>query len=196
MLYALGLLLQWDYSLLFFLFKDSPLKPIRPNIIDFEASGFGVDSYPIEVGVALSNGQTYCALIKPDDAWQHWDFQAEQVHGLSLEIVCTHGKSISTVARELNALLENKTVYSDGWVVDKPWMSELFYRSGLEPNFFISSLEYILKESQMEIWNETQQQVIADLSLTRHRASTDALIIQETYARTQQVSTDKNQKIA
>jgi hypothetical protein len=172
------------------------LKHIRPNIIDFEASGFGFDSYPIEVGVALSNGQTYCALIKPDDAWQHWDLQAEQVHGLSLELVCAHGKSISTVARELNALLKNKTVYSDGWVVDKPWMSELFYRSGLEPNFFISSLEYILKESQMEIWTETQQQVIADLSLTRHRASTDALIIQETYARTQQVLADNNHSIA
>jgi hypothetical protein len=29
----------------------------RPNVIDIEASGFGIDSYPIEVGVTLSTGQ-------------------------------------------------------------------------------------------------------------------------------------------
>jgi hypothetical protein len=40
------------------------MQPIRPNIIDIEASGFGVDSYPIEVGIVLSTGQKYCALIK------------------------------------------------------------------------------------------------------------------------------------
>jgi hypothetical protein len=163
------------------------MTSIRPNIIDIEASGFGVDSYPIEVGVTLSTGQKYCTLIKPANDWLHWDQEAEQIHGLSLDILWAHGKPITTVARELNAFLENKTMYCDGWVVDKPWLSKLFYRSGLTPSFFLSSLEYILKEAQMEIWSETEQQVIADLALTRHRASTDALIIQETYARTQQL---------
>jgi hypothetical protein len=162
------------------------LSALRPNIIDFEASGFGVDSYPIEVGVALSNGQKYCTLIKPANDWLYWDQKAELVHGLSLEVLCSHGKDINTVAIELNKLLENKTVYSDGWVVDQTWLSRLFYRSGMMPSFFMSSLEYILNEAQMEIWTETQRQVISDLAVTRHRASTDALIIQETYARTQQ----------
>jgi hypothetical protein len=167
------------------------LSVLRPNIIDFEASGFGVDSYPIEVGVALNTGEKYCALIKPAHDWLYWDQKAEQVHGLSLEVLRSQGKPIGTVARELNTLLENKTVYSDGWVVDKPWLLRLFYQSGLMPSFFLSSLEYILKEPQMEIWTETKQQVIADLALTRHRASTDALIIQETYARTQQLLVDQ-----
>ena len=36
---------------------------IRPDIIDIEASGFGPDSYPIEIGVALSSGEKYCSLI-------------------------------------------------------------------------------------------------------------------------------------
>lgn len=164
----------------------SQLLSPRPNIIDFEASGFGVDSYPIEVGVVLSNGHKYCALIRPDNDWLYWDQRAEQVHGLSLEMLRLNGKSITTVAEELNALLENKTVYSDGWVVDKPWLSRLFYQARMAPSFFLSSLEYILKESQMEVWTETQRQVIVDLAVQRHRASTDALIIQETYARTHQ----------
>ncbi len=168
------------------------MPPLRPNIIDFEASGFGVDSYPIEVGVVLNTGQKYCALIKPADDWLYWDKKAEQVHGLSLDLLRSQGKPISTVARELNALLENKTVYSDAWVIDKPWLSRLFFQSRLSPSFFLSSLEYILKEEQMEIWMEIHRQVIFDLALTRHRASTDALVIQETYARTQQLLPEKN----
>jgi hypothetical protein len=167
------------------------MQPIRPNIIDIEASGFGVDSYPIEVGIVLSTGQKYCTLIKPADDWHYWDQKAELVHGLSLELLWSQGKSIHIVAKELNAFLENKTVYSDGWVVDKPWLSRLFYSSGVTLRFFLTSLEYILKEPQMEIWTATQRQVIADLALTRHRASTDALVIQETYARTQQMMPEK-----
>ena len=167
------------------------LPVLRPNIIDFEASGFGVNSYPIEVGVSLGTGQKYCALIQPAHDWLYWDKDAEKIHGLCLDVVREQGKPIITVAEELNAFLEGKTVYSDGWVVDKPWLLRIFYQSGLTPSFFLSSLEYILKEPQMEIWEETKQQVIADLALARHRASTDAFIIQETYARTQQLLLDK-----
>ncbi|PPD18724.1 MAG: hypothetical protein CTY18_05740 [Methylomonas sp.] len=164
----------------------------RPNIIDFEASGFGFDSYPIEVGVVLNDGRKYCALIKPAEDWQYWDPNAESIHGLSLEVLWSYGKPINLVARELNVFLENKTVYSDGWVVDKPWLSRLFCQSGLTPSFFLSSLEYILKEPQMEIWTQTQHQIMSELALTRHRASSDALVIQETYVRTQQLALAMN----
>lgn len=163
------------------------MSPIRPNIIDFEASGFGYDSYPIEVGVVLSDGQKYCALIKPADDWLYWDPKAEAIHRLSPDILWMYGKPINIVASELNTFLKNTTVYSDGWVVDKPWLSRLFCQSGIMPSFFLSSLEYILKEPQMEIWTQTQQEVVAELALTRHRASSDAQVIQETYARTWQL---------
>jgi len=167
-------------------------SPARPIIIDFEASGFGVDSYPIEVGVALSCGQKYCALIKPATEWLYWDLKAEQVHGLSREVLRDHGKETGTVARELNTLLAHKTAYSDGWVVDKPWLSLLFYQSGLVPSFFLSPLENILKEPQMEIWAKTKKHVISDFDLPRHRASTEALIIQETYVRTEALTKNKH----
>lgn len=48
----------------------------------------------------------------------------------------------------------------------------------------MSALEMILKESQMMIWSQTKQQFIKVLALTRHRVSSDALIIQETFFRT------------
>jgi hypothetical protein len=163
------------------------LPLFRPNIIDFEASGFGNESYPIEVGVALSSGQIYCTLIKPASNWMYWDQKAEQVHGLSVEVLRAHGKPINIVARELNSFLADSTLYSDGWVVDKPWLSKLYYQCGMTPSFFLSPLENILKENQMEIWTQTKLQVIADLALIRHRASSDALIIQETFTRTLQI---------
>ncbi len=163
------------------------MPPVRPNIIDFEASGLAFDSYPIEVGVVLDTGQKYCSLIKPANDWCHWDQKAENIHGLCLEIVHAHGKPIATVAKELNAFIGEGTVFSDGWVVDKPWLSKLYYRCGMTPSFFLSPLEIILKEEQMAIWHQTKLQVISDLALTRHRASTDAHIIQETYFRTRRL---------
>lgn len=164
------------------------MQTLRPNIIDFEASGFGEDSYPIEVGVVLANGDKYCALIKPASRWCFWDKQAEQVHGLSRELLYEYGKPIQVVATELNTFLAGRVVYSDGWVVDKAWLSRLSYDSGIQPGFYLSPLEMILKEEQMEIWSQIKLEVIDDLALQRHRASSDALILQETFARTKQLT--------
>jgi putative intracellular protease/amidase len=159
----------------------------RPNVLDFEASGLGTYSYPIEVGVVMSSGEKYCSLIFPASDWQYWDDQAEKVHGITRDTLFKYGKPITTVTTELNALLSEKTVYSDGWVVDKPWLTQLFYKSGSEPSFSLSALEMILKEPQMAIWSQTKSEVINDLALRRHRASADALIIQETFNRTLRV---------
>jgi hypothetical protein len=156
----------------------------RPIIIDIEASGFGGSSYPIEVGLALENDQKFCSLIVPAPEWTHWDEEAVKVHHIERSILEVYGKSPLEVATQLNKLLSGKTVYTDGWVVDKPWITTLFYEAGINPEFTVSSLEMILNEIQMENWHATKDEVIKDLKLTRHRASYDAWIIQETYKRT------------
>lgn len=46
-------------------------RPVQPLIIDLEASGFGRDSYPIEVGVALDYDRKFCSLIRPQPQWAH-----------------------------------------------------------------------------------------------------------------------------
>lgn len=155
-----------------------------PNIIDVEASGFGAGSYPIEVGVALASGEKYCSLIRPAPGWTHWDTDAERVHRISRATLETHGKPIKEVALHLNALLRNQTVYSDGWVVDNPWLIQLFFEAQVERSFTFSDLQMILTEEQMAIWHETKNDVIAELRKTRHRASIDAIIVQQTYLRT------------
>jgi len=47
-----------------------------PAVLDIEASGFGRDSYPVEIGYVLPDGQTWCTLIRPAPAWTHWDATA------------------------------------------------------------------------------------------------------------------------
>lgn len=155
-----------------------------PPIIDIEASGFGNESYPIEVGFVDSSGERFCRLISPADDWLFWDREAEAVHHISRPSLRKYGSKIIEVANELNAMLAGQTLFSDCWVVDKPWLNTLFEKAKIPMMFSISPIELILREEQMNIWDTTKQEVIKDLNLTRHRASNDAVIIQETYRRT------------
>ncbi|MBT3206128.1 MAG: hypothetical protein HOM14_02990 [Gammaproteobacteria bacterium] len=163
-------------------------KDFKPNIIDVEASGFDPLSYPIEVGVALDNGSRYSTLIHPVEEWKHWDTTAEKLHHIQRDTLLHHGKSVKDVVLKLNELLHEKTVYSDGWVVDKPWLEVLFFQAGVTRTFYISPLEMILSESQMDHWHEIKNKVIEVSTSERHRASSDAWVIQQTYIRTSDIS--------
>ncbi len=160
-----------------------PLFP-QPYIVDVEASGLGPGSYPIEIGLALWEDKRYCSLIKPEARWQHWDPSAEKLHNISRHTIEANGKPVSVVANELNNLLKGKTVFSDGWVVDEPWIIQLFASANIEKLFSIYDLQTIMSEKQMDLWHETKLSVQCELGLPRHRASHDAQIIQETYKRT------------
>lgn len=165
-----------------------------PYIIDIEASGFGPESYPIEVGVVLDAGQKYCSLIQPAPDWSHWDNEAELMHGLTRTMLALHGKAVQIVARQLNAMLQGKILYSDGWVVDKPWLTTLFHAAGQQMAFTVSPLEMLLSEAQMAIWHPTKERILTTLHVTRHRASNDAWVIQETYRLTQQLTLHAQQR--
>lgn len=157
---------------------------MRPGIIDLEASGFGAMSYPIEVGVALPGGRKVCSLIAPAGDWLHWDEKAELLHGISRAMLASHGRAPRVVAEDLNELLGHGIFYSDGWVVDSPWLSRLFFSAGMAMEFSLSPLELILDELQMVSWHATKTAVLAEHQDRRHRASFDAFVMQETYWRT------------
>lgn len=156
-----------------------------PNIIDVEASGFGVQSYPIEIGVINQFGEKFCRLVKPQKSWLHWDESAESLHGISRELLRHKGVPITTLCHDLNDFLQQQTVYSDGWVVDQPWMIKLYSQAKVEMTFKLSPLEMILNESQMALWHDTKEQMSNIMNVRRHRASSDAALIQSTYVQTQ-----------
>lgn len=155
--------------------------PSAPVIIDIEASGFGSLSYPIEVGAVLHDGRRFSSLIKPFEDWTHWCSKAENIHNIHRELLAERGRPGAEVARNLNDFLGTTQAYTDAWVVDKPWIDKLFYRAGLRPSFQLSPIEGLMDEAQIERWDKVKAEVVAHLQLPRHRASTDALIIQQTY---------------
>lgn len=154
-----------------------------PAILDIEASGFGRDSYPIEVGFVLPDGSAFCSLIRPAAHWTHWDGAAEQVHQIRRETLLVRGRPVTEVARWLNDQLHGLTLYSDGWAHDYPWLGALYEEAGLVPRFRLDNLRALLTEAQARRWAETRQAVSNELQLTRHRASADARLLQKTLLR-------------
>lgn len=159
-----------------------------PFILDIEASGFGQDSYPIEVGFITDTGRRFCRLIKPLEHWSHWSEEAESLHGISRELLNRKGVSVGQVCYELNQVLQGKTVYTDGWVVDYPWLITLFDAAKTAMQFSVSPLENILSEYQMATWAQTKSSLLAQEPIVRHRASTDAEFIQRIFVTTQRSS--------
>jgi hypothetical protein len=152
-----------------------------PSIIDLEASGFGRDSYPIEVGFVLSNGNSFCSLIKPAEGWDRWDESAAQVHGITQEILLKVGKPVPEIAQIMNQQLSGETIYSDAWGNDSSWLGLLFDEAEVPMKFRMDSIRSLLTEEQAAVWHETKERVIETTPLKRHRASSDAAILQITY---------------
>lgn len=152
-------------------------------MLDIEASGFGRNSYPIEVGYVLPDGQAFCTLIRPEPEWTHWDPEAERLHRISRDLVLTRGRPATEVARLLNARLLGQTVYSDGWANDYSWIGALFDVAEMTPGFRVENLRALLREAEVDRWHVVKQQITQELGVQRHRASTDARVLQLTLQR-------------
>ena len=156
--------------------------------IDVEASGFGRGSYPIEIGFVLANGESHCMLVRPEPDWQHWDKSAEQLHGISRQTLLGYGKPIIYVANILNRYLSQQTVYSDAWGNDSSWLAYLFETAAIKQLFKLESVSALLDENQQALWHDTKEQLADRLSITRHRASGDAKLLQQTWQHVEQLS--------
>lgn len=94
-------------------------------IIDLEASGLGVYSWPIEVGVAWVEAgkvRAWSRLIRPEPHWNPdaWDPMAEKVHGIPRQALTGAG-SARSVAEELTGLIAGRPVFSDAPEFDMRW---------------------------------------------------------------------------
>jgi hypothetical protein len=151
-----------------------------PVVLDIEASGFGADSYPIEIGVALADGTEHSWLIKPLNHWQHWRQEAQAVHGLSREYLHDEGLPPAQVADALNELLLQQTAYSDAWGFDRSWLAKLFHDTGRYQGFKLDAIFTLLNEDQLHRWRSCRETVTLRTGLKPHRAGSDATMIQQT----------------
>jgi hypothetical protein len=154
-----------------------------PTVLDVEASGFGRNSYPIEVGFVLPTGHTYCTLIRPEPDWTHWDEQAAHTHHISRELILQRGLPALDVAHKLNAELRGQTVYSDGWANDFTWLNVLFEAASMSPRFKLENLRGLLSDEEADQWHTVKAQIASERGTQRHRASSDARLIQLTLQR-------------
>jgi hypothetical protein len=154
-----------------------------PTVLDVEASGFGRNSYPIEVGYVLPNGHTYCTLIKPEPEWTHWDSHAASLHHITRELILQRGITAVAVAQRLNAELSGQTVYSDGWANDYTWLGALYDAANMSPSFRLENLRRLLTEEEAERWHAVKADISNERGAQRHRASSDARLLQLTLMR-------------
>lgn len=152
-----------------------------PIILDIEASGFGADSYPIEIGYADVHGCLWHALVQPQPTWQHWDADAERLHQHTRQSLVLHGQSAREVAGQLNQALRGHTAYSDGWYQDYVWLHRLFEAADMTPAFKLEDLRLILSPQQKAHWHATKQRLATRMALPPHRAASDARILQMTW---------------
>ncbi len=150
----------------------------RAVVIDLEASGFGRGSYPIEVGFVLADGASGCSLIRPAAHWTHWDGEAERLHGLSRDLLVCHGRAPRAVAVMLNQRLAGQVVYCDNWAHDYAWLAVLYDEAELNPSFRLQHLHSLLDDRTAGGWDAACAQARAALAGKRHRASTDARVLQ------------------
>lgn len=163
--------------------------------LDIEASALD-DGFPIEVGVALINddetlepGPAESWLIKPSSDWEDgaWDPLAEDLHGISREILERDGLSPWTVAERLSAALADvSVVYSDAPSRDGGWLSVLFEQSPLTLSVSLMGYNGLLRavlggrERAQAILREARA-AAARQHPVQHRALPDALKLRETF---------------
>jgi hypothetical protein len=155
-----------------------PAHAALPCVLDIEASGFGRGSYPIEIGFVLPDGTAWCTLIAPDASWTHWDDDAQRVHGITRSLLVRHGRRVGEVASELNQRLAGRTVYCDNWAHDYAWLARLFETAALHPGFRLRHVRELMSERAAEHFDATRALVERNLHLRRHRASSDARVLQ------------------
>ncbi len=115
-----------------------------PLFIDFEASGFGEDSYPIEVAWNSAGGAVESYLINCDCIadWTYWDPAAERdAHQISQDHLERLGDPPSVVANRMNERLAGLVLYSDAPDFDGLWLSRLFEAVDLTPVFKLGSAQ-------------------------------------------------------
>lgn len=151
---------------------------VLPTILDIEASGFGRGSYPIEIGFSTGDGALFCSLILPEHDWLHWDDGAEMLHGISRDLLRQHGKPARWMAEQLNARLRGQIVYCDGWGHDYTWLNRLYDAVEMRPSYRLDDLRKLLSEDEANRWKGVTEAVRSRQQLTRHRASSDARVLQ------------------
>jgi hypothetical protein len=105
------------------------------------------------------------------------------LHGISRALLERRGRSAAEVAADLNARLAGQDVYCDNWAHDYAWLARLFDSAAAQPAFQLRHLRELLDDDAAARFDDARDTVARCLQLQRHRASSDARLLQLSVAR-------------
>jgi len=121
--------------------KPSFEKLTHYAFIDFEASGLGPNSWPIEIGVSwiLENGKvaTWSSLIMRHTNWlpENWSPASEEVHGIPF-LSLDSAPPAEEVWRSFRRQVSNRLLVADSPRFDGQWLRKLCEAAGGDPSTF------------------------------------------------------------
>jgi len=150
------------------------------NIIDIEASGLDIESYPIEIAILIA-GRVHSWLVKPETKWQYWYTAAEAIHGISRQQLIQQGLTATQVASEINALVKetNGLLYSDAAQWDADWMNVLYLAVDSIQEFHIVPIQDLFSNDEEEIFKRKRSEIGNTNKYRLHRAGQDVQLIFE-----------------
>jgi hypothetical protein len=144
--------------------------------LDFEASGGGPESYPIEAGLAVWRGVDqsiiiWSALIQPAPYWDHWDWNAQAIHSIERDALAA-GSSPAFVAARLNALAADVIVYSDAPMFESWWGEKLYEAAEIKPTWAVGDMGDLV--DRLDTAGAARFARWLERAPKRHRAADDA----------------------
>lgn len=151
---------------------------MRIVTIDFEASCLPRHgrSFPIEVGIAHSDGRTRSWLIRPAPEWSGWDWtdEAQSLHGITRQQLDRDGLPVVQVMTELAEAVDGCRVFADSHL-DAGWLDTLASAVHAPRPFRIEHIEALLDRfGAMPQDIAAAQSSLAGETFVRHRAGDDA----------------------
>jgi hypothetical protein len=140
-------------------------------ILDIEASGLNLESYPIEIAWQhRSNPKLLDSFfIRPAPEWTYWDQYAEDhIHHISRSTIQAEGIDVYAAATRLNDALGEYEVYSDSPEYDGRWLGRLFRAAQIEKRFRLLSVYSLIDPSKEVSFQHRYAQ-----SEIQHRALSD-----------------------
>jgi hypothetical protein len=152
--------------------------------MDVEASGFGPDSYPIEIAWSDESGEIQRNLINPKTIphWTSWSTESEKIHGLERQRLERNGWNPEFVADRLIEDLQGKIVYTDAPEFDQQWVEQLFRAVNKPMPFHCEHIDELLlstlRKPQDAIWEvvlriEKLKANLAEVRTGKHAAGYD-----------------------
>ena len=146
-----------------------------PLFIDFEASSYDEESYPVAVSWSLPDGQIKSVLIVPEDDWTDWDPGNFAARGISREHLFEQGFSALEVIREMNQDLADARVFVDGLDYDQDLLDRLFEPFNDLPAFEISSVSELFQSYGYERFLEYREQLFLATGMSAYESESNVL---------------------